>query len=146
MGQGTTLAPQIKKESIMSITFSPSDAPRGEDKVYECQCTWDGAANPECSECGGTGEVRFKTWLYEVQMSNSNAYSFMHFFTDTPDYCGKVENLEESITKLQAARKCYPDDIGSLVVEEDVYNATRIGQLLKMCIWARENNQEVTWG
>lgn len=126
----------------MSITFSPDDAPRGEDTVYECQCAGDDKkAHPECRDCKGTGEVRFKNYMFEVNYSNSNAYPFTAHMNDNgePDYCGRVEpaDVQKVVDRLETIER----HLGFM--GKDRYH---VEGLLLTFRWALANNKGVSWG
>lgn len=58
--------------------------------VYRCQCAEfadDGKATPDCWECRGTGEIRFKNYPYELNMANANfRTTFAALGLTTEDY------------------------------------------------------------
>jgi len=121
----------------MSISFTAQDSPAGEDNVFECQCVDFGdtyAANPECTECKGTGEIRFSTLQYDVNFSNNNAWQFTELFTQDGNgsYCGRIkaEDMPKAIDKLLKADVC----------------DRRRGYLLPVLEWAKANNKDVCWG
>ena len=100
-----------------------------------CNCDYDhsGAADPECYDCKGTGEVRFPTLQYEVNFANANAWEFTKLFTQDGEgaYCGtiKAEDMPTAIKKLKNA----------------VLDTRRKDALLPILLWAEKNNKSVNW-
>ena len=128
----------------MSITFSADDSPRGEDLVYDCHCSeggeFQGVAG--CSECDGTGEVRFKTYLFSVNYSNVNAWHYTEYLTEDGEgsYCGYIhrENVPTVLRRLETAKRHIQFMGGT---KDD-----RLAMLIRMFQWAEANNKGVSWG
>jgi len=121
----------------MSISFTAEDSPEAPDTVYTCDCSnWadDKKPMPDCSECKGTGEIRFTNLQYDVNFSNSNAWGFTELLNKNGigDYsgCVKHEDLTNAIKRVTASTF-------------DVY---RRAKLLVVLEWALQNNKNVYWG
>jgi hypothetical protein len=110
----------------MSITFSTnadvSDLPTHEDSCIcasykaddACFAFWKGertpeiraqlaeAARPECQICNGTG-VQLVREYDDLNMSNTNAFTFLRFLGLEADYCGSM-GLPEARRAIMKAR------------------------------------------
>jgi hypothetical protein len=121
----------------MSISFTAQDSPKAKDTVYTCDCSnWADDKKPmqDCSECKGTGEIRFSNLQYDANFANGNAWGFTELFTPDGkgDYSGciKHEDMQTAILKLK----------------DSTFEVYHRAKLLVVLEWALQNNKNVYWG
>lgn len=115
----------------MSISFTAHDTPKGPDKVYDC------CDHPECPHCKGAGEVRFTTYLYDLNMANARAHQYVVLiaYDNRFDYCGSIDwpDVPRVLDVLRAYLKDNPLDEYAQKLHE-------------IFTWAYANGKYVTWG
>ena len=70
-------------------------------QAYECDCTYLAEdPHPECRLCGGTGQILFNTYPFEMNLANGNFYHLWEVLGLNPDpecLCGEIDPLEIKI-------------------------------------------------
>lgn len=122
----------------MSVTFSfIGDEKCSENHpCYDCEGRGNGAVNPGCYYCKGTG-VETETWLkHEVNLSNMNAGAMMRAMGFAYDCVGQIASDRLEVATMRVVQSALDDYTHR--------TALRLNQLAAAAM--RKGVQFVTWG
>lgn len=115
---------------------------------FDCQCE----GGHGCSECGGTGKVRFERLRFEMNVANGNFDTLWSALgLDLADRCGSMDGRV-----LQAAVRCADE---ALIVREGTREqnyidcgigqgqaASYLARLMEIAVEAERREELVVWG